>query len=141
MKLKGIKKGMSQLWQNDIVVPVTEVLVKSGGGDMVFPEAGTKVTVVGTSKGKGFQGVVKRHGFSGGPKSHGTKKTHRTPGSIGSTDPQRVMPGKRMAGRMGRERVTVKNLKVAHVDAEKKQIFIRGAVPGVKGGAVEVISK
>ncbi len=104
----------------------------------IFKE-GDKVTVSGTSKGRGFQGVVKRHGFHGGPKTHGQKNRLRAPGSIGSTAFQRVVPGRRMAGHMGDERITIKNLKVVGVDEEKKLLLIQGAVPGANGGIVEVV--
>ena len=101
--------------------------------------AGDMVDVVGTSKGKGFAGAVKRHHFSGGPKTHGQSDRWRAPGSIGAgTTPGRVWKGTRMAGRMGNERVTVQNLKVALVDAEKNVIAVRGAVPGAKNGLVIV---
>lgn len=103
----------------------------------VFKE-GDLVRVSGISKGRGFQGVVKRHGFHGGPKTHGQKNRFRAPGSIGATAPQRVFPGRRMAGRMGGERVTIKGLEVARVDQEKNQIFLKGAVPGARGGIVEI---
>lgn len=103
----------------------------------VFKE-GDVVRVSGTSKGRGFQGVVKRHGFSGGPKTHGQKNRLRAPGSIGSTTFQRVVPGRRMAGRMGGRRVTIEGLKVVAVDKEKNEIFLKGAVPGAKGGLVEI---
>jgi len=101
-------------------------------------EDGQKIEVSGLDKGRGFQGTVKRHGFSGGPKTHGQKNRHRAPGSIGATAPQRVLPGRRMAGRMGNERVTVKNLTVVGVDKEKNQIFIKGAVPGMNGTLIEI---
>jgi large subunit ribosomal protein L3 len=100
---------------------------------------GEKVDVTGTSKGKGFQGVVKRHGFSGGPKTHGQSDRHRAPGSIGSSaTPGRVFKGMRMAGRMGHERVTVQNLRVAKVDPERNLVLVRGAVPGPNNGVVLV---
>lgn len=100
---------------------------------------GEKVDVTGTSKGKGFQGVVKRHGFSGGPKTHGQSDRHRAPGSIGSSaTPGRVFKGMRMAGRMGYERVTVQNLRVAKVDPERNLVLVRGAVPGPNNGMVLV---
>jgi large subunit ribosomal protein L3 len=99
--------------------------------------SGDMVDVIGTSKGKGFAGGVKRHGFSGGPKTHGQSDRWRAPGSIGAgTTPGRVWKGTRMAGRMGNDRVTVQNLKVALVDAEKNVIAVRGAVPGAKNGLV-----
>ncbi|HEX7706760.1 MAG TPA: 50S ribosomal protein L3 [Thermoanaerobaculia bacterium] len=101
-------------------------------------KAGDSIDVVGRSKGKGFQGVVKRHGFGGGRESHGSM-FHRAPGSIGqSAFPSRVMKGMRMGGRMGGDQVTVKNLRVAKVDAENNLLYIKGAVPGAKNGLVFV---
>ena len=101
----------------------------------VFKE-GDIIAVTGTSIGKGFAGTVKRHHFTRGPMSHGSK-SHRLPGSIGAgTTPGRVYKGKKMAGRMGGEQVTVKNLKVVSIDAEKNIIAIKGAVPGVEGSLV-----
>jgi large subunit ribosomal protein L3 len=94
------------------------------------------VDVVGTSKGKGFQGVIKRHGFGGGRASHGSM-FHRAPGSIGSSAfPSRVFPGLRLPGQMGAKRVTAKNLKVVKVDADQDLIYVRGAVPGANNGYV-----
>ena len=194
----GKKIGMSQIWKDDKVVPVTvvqagpvvitqvrikdkdgygavqvgfdptkkrltkpmsghltslgnfrhlrEFKAESGRwkvGDRIDVEQfkeGDEVKVSGVSKGKGFQGVVKRHGFHGGPKTHGQKDRLRAPGSIGATAPQRVMPGRKMAGRMGGERVTVKNLEVAGVDKEKNILMIKGAVPGRKGTLLEIRS-
>lgn len=95
---------------------------------------GEKVQVVGTSKGRGFQGVVKRHGFAGGPASHGHKDNLRMPGSIGATGPQRVFKGVRMAGHMGDDRVTIKNLEVVDINSETNELLIKGAVPGSRGG-------
>jgi large subunit ribosomal protein L3 len=104
-------------------------------------EAGTKVDVTGTSKGKGTAGVMKRHNFKGLGSGHGTHKKHRAPGSIGAcATPGRVFKGVRMAGRMGNERVTTLNLFVYAVDAEKGILLIRGAVPGPVGGLVTVRS-
>jgi large subunit ribosomal protein L3 len=101
--------------------------------------AGQLVDVVGTSKGKGFAGVMKRHNFKGVSSSHGSHRNHRKPGSIGaSSTPSRVFKGMRMAGRMGGERVTVLNLKVHAVDLEKGLILVKGAVPGAKGRLVFV---
>jgi len=92
------------------------------------------VDIVGTSKGKGFQGVMKRHNFSGGRETHGSM-SHRAPGSIGaSSDPSRVFKGTRMAGKMGNARCTIKNLEVIKVDTEKNLILVKGGVPGGKGG-------
>jgi len=105
----------------------------------VFAE-GDNVVVTGISKGKGFQGVVKRHGFKGGRRSHGQKHSEREPGSIGSTGPQRVFKGVRMAGRMGSDRVSVKNLQVVRIDKENNQILIKGALPGRRGTLLEIRS-
>ena len=97
--------------------------------------AGTVVDVVGTSKGKGTAGVMKRHGFKGLGASHGTQRKHRSPGSIGGcATPSRVFKGTRMAGRMGNVRVTTQNLTVHRVDAESGLLLIKGALPGPKGG-------
>ncbi len=99
---------------------------------------GDKVNVIAISKGKGFQGVVKRHGFHGGPKSHGQKDRHRAPGSIGASWPQHVIKGMKMAGRMGGDRVTVKNLEIIEVDKENNLIALKGAVPGRRGTFVMI---
>lgn len=99
---------------------------------------GDAVIVSAVSKGKGFQGVVKRHGFAGGRASHGQKHSLREPGSIGATGPARVFKGTKMAGRMGGERVTVKNLTVLQVNPEENLLLIKGAVPGRRGTLVEV---
>ncbi|MDO8143185.1 MULTISPECIES: 50S ribosomal protein L3 [Isoptericola] len=102
-------------------------------------EAGVLVDVVGTTKGKGTAGVMKRHGFSGVGASHGAHRNHRKPGSIGgAATPSRVFRGMRMAGRMGNARKTVQNLTVHAVDAEKGLLLVTGAVPGPKGGIVLV---
>jgi large subunit ribosomal protein L3 len=100
-------------------------------------EAGVKVDVTGKSKGKGFAGVMKRHNFKGLGAGHGVQRKHRSPGSIGGcATPGRVFKGLRMAGRMGNQRVTVQNLTVHAVDAERGLILIKGAIPGAKGGLV-----
>jgi large subunit ribosomal protein L3 len=102
-------------------------------------EVGDHVDVIGTSKGKGFAGAVKRYHFRGGPKTHGQSDRQRAVGSIGATSGTgRVFKGKRMPGRMGNERVTVQNLKVVLVDADRNLIGVRGAVPGSKGGVVQI---
>jgi len=103
----------------------------------VFKE-GDLVSVSGESKGKGFQGGVKRWGFSGRPASHGTKHEEREIGSIGASTPSRVIKGKKMPGRMGGERVTVKNLKVVKVDKENNLLYVKGAVPGKRGTILEI---
>ena len=102
-------------------------------------EVGAKIDVVGTSKGKGFAGHMKRHGFSGVGASHGAHRNHRKPGSIGATTtPGRVFKGTRMAGRMGSDRVTTLNLTLHAVDAERGLLLVKGAVPGPKGSLVFV---
>jgi large subunit ribosomal protein L3 len=102
-------------------------------------DVGERVDIVGTSKGKGFQGVVKRHGFAGGPKTHGQSDRLRAPGSIGATTtPGRVFKGMRGPGHMGSERVTVQNLRVEYVDADRNLLGVRGAIPGPKGGVVMI---
>ena len=106
--------------------------------DVSMFEIGEKVRVTGTSKAKGFQGGVKRHGFRGSPASHGHKHDLRAPGAIGSGFPEHVVKGKRMAGRMGGDRTTTKNLKVVFIDKEKMLIGIKGAIPGIPGGIVEI---
>jgi large subunit ribosomal protein L3 len=120
----------------------------AGGADLtlgqtvdvsIFSE-GDNVVVTGISKGKGFQGVVKRHGFKGGRRSHGQKHSEREPGSIGATGPQRVFKGVRMAGRMGSDRVSVKNLQVVRIDKDNGQLLIKGAVPGRRGTLLEIRS-
>ena len=101
-------------------------------------QAGDIVQVTGTSKGRGFQGVVKRHGFQGGRKSHGNKDQLRMPGSVGAKGPAHIFKGMRMGGRMGNERVTIQNLKVASVDAENNIIYIQGAVPGAIDSLLQI---
>lgn len=101
---------------------------------------GEYVTVSAVSKGKGFQGVVKRHGFHGGPRTHGQKHSEREPGSIGGGLRTRVPVGTRMAGRMGSDRVTVRNLKIVHIDTVDNTVYIGGAVPGKRGTLVEIVA-
>ncbi|MCX7618713.1 50S ribosomal protein L3 [Tepidiforma sp.] len=102
-------------------------------------EVGGRVDVTATSKGRGYQGGVRRHGFRGGPRTHGQSDRHRAPGSIGSgTTPGRVLKGTRMAGHMGAERVTVRNLEVVSRNDEAGVIFVAGSVPGPKGGLVRI---
>jgi large subunit ribosomal protein L3 len=101
-------------------------------------KSGDRVDVSGTSKGKGFQGVIKRHGYSGGPGGHGSH-FHRAPGSIGQcADPAKVYKGKGMPGQMGNKKTTTQNLEVIDVDPEKNLLVVRGAVPGAPGGLVVV---
>ncbi len=105
--------------------------------DVSIFNVGDKVDITGTSKGKGFAGVVKRHGFKGGPKTHGQSDRWRAPGSVGAgSTPGRILKGMRMGGRMGNQRVTVQNLKIALVDPEKNILAIKGAIPGGKNGLI-----
>jgi len=108
--------------------------------DVSIFTVGDVVTVSAVSKGKGFQGVVKRHGFKGGPRSHGQKNMERAPGSIGGGGRAgaRVVKGMRMGGRMGGDRITVKNLKVVQIDLESNTLVISGAIPGRPGTLVEI---
>ncbi|MBN3755036.1 50S ribosomal protein L3 [Paraburkholderia sp. Tr-20389] len=102
-------------------------------------EVGQKVDVQGTSIGKGYAGTIKRYNFASGRATHGNSRSHNVPGSIGmAQDPGRVFPGKRMTGHMGDETVTVQNLEIARIDADRKLLLIKGAVPGAKGGKVFV---
>jgi large subunit ribosomal protein L3 len=105
--------------------------------DVSIFNVGDKVDITGTSKGKGFAGVVKRHGFKGGPKTHGQSDRWRAPGSVGAgSTPGRILKGMRMGGRMGNQRITVQNLKIALVDPEKNILAIKGAIPGGKNGLI-----
>jgi large subunit ribosomal protein L3 len=102
-------------------------------------EVGQKVDVQGVSIGKGYAGTIKRYNFASGRASHGNSRSHNVPGSIGmAQDPGRVFPGKRMTGHMGDETVTVQNLEIARIDADRKLLLVKGAVPGAKGGKVFV---
>jgi large subunit ribosomal protein L3 len=137
-KISNLKSQISNLrWLKEFRVEATELKA----GDEIKPEIfapGDKVNIVAISKGKGFQGVVKRHGFHGGPKSHGQKDRHRAPGSIGASWPQHVIKGMRMAGRMGGDKITVKNLEVVEVDKENNLVAIKGAIPGRRGTLVMI---
>lgn len=141
MTIKAKKLKMTQIYDADTQVAVTPLVVQSGEiGEL---KKGDLVRVSGKTKAKGFQGVVKRHGFSGGPRSHGQKDRERAPGAIGggSRAGARVRLGMRMAGRMGGVTATILNLTLAGVDAEKKLIFVKGAVPGHAGKIVTVTKK
>lgn len=136
---RGHLKDLSFVRHMREFAPSTEV--KRGDTiDVSVFAPGDVVAVSAISKGKGFQGVVKRHGFAGGPRSHGQKNKERAPGSLGGGGRAgaRVVKNKRMAGRMGGERVTVKNLRVLQVDAANNTIVISGAVPGRPGSLVEI---
>lgn len=117
-----------------------EVLALNVGDkiDASIFESGESVIVSGITKGRGFQGVVKRHKFRGGSRTHGQKHSEREPGSIGSVWPQRVVKGKRMAGRMGGDRVTIRGIKIMSVDKENNIIALKGAIPGRNGTLLEI---
>lgn len=139
---KGHLKNLPNLrYLREFRIKNTEEFKKEQKIDVSIFNQGDKVQVVGISKGKGFQGVVKRHGFAGSPATHGHKDQLRMPGSIGSTAPQRVFKGMKMAGRMGGERITVKNLKVVEVDKDNNLILIKGAIPGVRHSLVLISSE
>lgn len=139
-KVIAKKLKMTQIWKDGKMISVTPLLCEKGNVEEFFSSVkdGELVVVSGISKGKGFQGVVKRHGFHGGPRSHGQKDRLRAPGSLGPTAPQRVLPGRKMAGHTGNARVTVKNLMVAEMKPEEKIVMVRGAVPGNRGGDIEL---
>jgi large subunit ribosomal protein L3 len=105
----------------------------------VFNE-GELVNISGISRGKGFQGVVKRHGFHGKEATHGVKHAHRQPGSIGATTPQHVIKGKKMAGRTGGEKISLKRVKVVKIDKDKNLIYLKGALPGKRGTLIEIFN-
>ena len=130
------KLKMDQVFADTSVTPVTWVAVTDlGSGEL---SVGDKLKIVGTTKGRGFQGVVKRHGFAGGPKTHGQKNRHRAPGSIGPTAPQRVIPGRKMAGRMGGDRQTLKDVKVVEWNTDMNLLALKGSVPGRRGSIVKI---
>ena len=110
--------------------------------DVGLFEVGEKVDVIGRSKGKGFQGGMKRHGFGGGPRTHGQSDRARAPGSIGAgTTPGKVLKGQRMAGHMGNNRITVKNLQVVEIDTERELLLLKGAIPGARNTLLEIRKK
>lgn len=130
---------------------VLRILKEFRETDVVGVEEGSEVTVdifkpgdviavTGTSKGKGFQGGVKRHNFKGGPKTHGQSDRHRAPGSIGASSyPSRVWKGMRMAGQTGNSTVTVRNLKVIEINSERNLLLVKGSVPGARNGIVRIV--
>lgn len=132
----GKKIKMSQIFTDEDVVPVTLVYVESPA-ELDF-QVGERVKISGISKSKGFQGVVKRHGFAGGPKTHGQKNRWRAPGSIGPTAPQRVFLGRRMAGRMGGRRITLKNVRIIDWNKDTKVLAVKGALPGAPGSKINI---
>ena len=133
-----IDKGVGSAAEREALAKELEQYPVDAKMDVSLFEVGDRVHVAGVTKAKGFQGTVKRYGFAGGRKSHGGKHDLRKPGSIGATFPEHVLKGRRMAGRMGHEQVTVKNLKVTIVDAAKGIIAVSGAVPGPKKSIVIV---
>ncbi|MDD5430956.1 MAG: 50S ribosomal protein L3 [Candidatus Pacebacteria bacterium] len=135
--IKGVKIKMSQIFRDETVYPVSVIKVDKKE-DLELLKEGEKVKVTGTTKGHGFQGVVKRWSFGGGPKTHGQKNRLRAPGSIGSTAPQRVIPGLKMAGRMGGKTQTIRNLKVISIDKENSLVSLLGSVPGKNRQKVKI---
>ena len=143
---KKVNKAQREVWKELGSFAVTREFRSSEAidakrGDVIDVacfEVGDRVDVIGTSKGRGFQGVVKRHGFKGGPASHGHKDQLRMPGSIGAQGPQRVLKGKRMAGRMGTDRVTVQNLEIVKINAKENILAVKGALPGAFGSLVMI---
>ncbi len=136
-KTKGTKIKMTQVFKNEIVYPVSVIKLDKKEEVENFKEEELLI-ISGTTKGHGWQGVVKRYSFGGGPSTHGQKNRQRAPGSIGSTAPQRVLPGRKMGGRMGGVRKTIKNLKVVSVDKENGLILILGSCPGNNKSKVEI---
>lgn len=136
--VKAKKLKMTQVWKEDKVIPVTVLGVDFSAYEEGVLKEGDKVQVTSRTRGRGFQGVVKRYSFAGGPKTHGQKNRMRAPGSIGSTAPQRVWPGRKMAGHMGTTNMTVKGLKVVAIDKEAKTLMLKGAVPGMRGAEVKI---
>lgn len=134
--IKGTKVKMSQIFKADECIPVSLVKVEKEAIEN-FKE-GELLNVTGVTKGKGFQGVVKRYSFAGGPQTHGQKNRLRAPGSIGSTAPQRIPPGRKMAGRMGGANKTIRNLEVVQIDKENNILMLRGSVPGNNRGKVKI---
>lgn len=139
-KKKKIKKPLTKKpfrWLREFKDKIAEYKIGKKIDVSVFKE-GDLVKISGISKGKGFAGAVKRWGFAGRGASHGVKHEARTLGSVGSSFPERVIKGKKMPGRMGSERVTVKNLKIVKVDPENNLLAVRGAVPGRRGMLLEI---
>ncbi|MDZ7611436.1 MAG: 50S ribosomal protein L3 [Candidatus Moranbacteria bacterium] len=138
-KRNSAKKGREYLNKSEFKNAETELKEKEAVTLEQFQE-GDKVEATGTSKAKGFQGVVKKWGFAGSPASHGHRHDLRAPGSIGGMYPQKVFKGKKMAGRMGGKQKTVKNLEVVLVDNENKLLALKGAVPGNNKSIVKIYS-
>ncbi len=133
---EGKKKKMGQVFREENVVPVT--FIELSADEVADFAVGEKLKIVAKSRGRGFQGVVKRHGFHGGPKSHGQKHTHRASGSIGATGPQRVLPGTRMAGRMGMAQINLKKIEVIAFEKARNLLVVKGPLPGMRGNTVRI---
>ena len=125
---------MSQIFREAKVIPVTLIKV----ADISIFQEGDLIKVMGVTRGKGFQGVVKRWGFRGGPKSHGQKHSLSAPGSIGPTAPQRVLKGRRMAGRTGFQKKTLKNIEIVGLDKENSILMLKGAMPGYRNSKIKI---
>ncbi len=125
---------MSQIFKDGKVIPVTPIKV----ADISVFNEGELIKITGISRGIGFQGVVKRWGFHGGPKSRGQKHRLRAPGSIGTTAPQRVLKGKKMAGRTGGRQKTIGNLEVVSLNKEDAVLMVKGAIPGYKNSEIKI---
>lgn len=133
----GKKIKMEQIFQGVDLYPITWISIE--GPELPELSQGLVLSkITGFSKGKGFQGVVKRHGFAGGPKTRGQKNRHRAPGSLGPTAPQRVIPGRKMAGRTGGDKKTLKRIKILEWQSENKMLAVKGSIPGARGSKVKI---
>lgn len=139
MKFTGKKLKMTSVFQGGRAYGVTPIKLDEKV-DIAGLKAGSKIQVSGISKGGGFAGGVKRWNFKGGPATHGQKNRHRAPGSIGNTTPQRVLKGRHMAGHIGMERITYKNILLVSIDADKKIVLLCGGIPGPIGRKVEIFA-
>jgi len=142
-KEKKDQRKRDRFFYREFRLPATEAEKYKVGEriDVNSFSEGETVKIAGTSKGKGFQGVVKRWGFAGSSSTHGHKHDERAPGSIGSSFPEKVFKGLRMAGKMGNKRITVKGLRIIKIDVENNLLAVKGATPGVKNGLLEVRSE
>ncbi|MBI2112985.1 MAG: 50S ribosomal protein L3 [Candidatus Wildermuthbacteria bacterium] len=138
LKKKGTKSQKGKEFRHIREFPLTDAFNPGDDITLSLFKEGEEVDVSGISKGKGFQGGVKRHGFHGRKATRGTKHEHRTLGSVGAARPSEVWKGKKMPGRMGQERVTVKNLEIAVLDSQANLVAVKGAVPGRNGILVEI---
>jgi len=137
-----MRGGLYRILKEIRLKPADSISFKEGDViDVSAFDVGDILQISSTSKGKGFQGVVKRHGFGGGPRTHGQKHSEREPGSIGGGLRTHVPKGMRMAGRMGSDRITQKNLKVIFIDKENNTMLIKGAIPGRRGSLVEIVAR